>query len=357
MNLQKSQPSESPVVIYPAQSVTTLISRAWNVVKLNWKSSLLIMLGPTLLYTLLAILLSLATSQTFLTPAPGSQLILKLVTALLSVIIGILGYFYSGLANCALVRLYYSAIVQEQPLSAKACGAFILRNWAPLVGLMCLVIVPIIVFIVIDFLIISLGVLMGTAALGVLGSYAVIAQSVLKGIMVVFFMLLWGCVVLTVSISLISFEGFFLVFPFMALSTAPSDQPLAWPRRIGAAYRLLLNNMPRAILFALALFGFGLVMSSVLNVPAFLWMWLEMTRLGLSQQHHAPLHVNIILNLWSSATHLILTPFYISAVTLFWYDCQVRKEGLDLRLWFENLVRRRNHRPMDGSGASPSSAL
>jgi hypothetical protein len=107
------------------------------------------------------------------------------------------------------------------------------------------------------------------------------------------------------------------------------------------AFRLLLSNFPKLTLFGILFFLFSCLLSTILHSPIFLWVALELARLGVPTQHTIPLHLQIGINLWGVLTSFILLPFYSSAITLMWYDCQVRKEGLDLRLWLYRLKQRR----------------
>ena len=84
---------------------------------------------------------------------------------------------------------------------------------------------------------------------------------------------------------------------------------------------------------------------AVLMSPVWIWSILELTRLGINQQDRIPLHVQTVLNIWSSLANLLVLPFHISALTLFWYDCLVRKEGLDLKLWFSRILQQQGKKP------------
>lgn len=335
-------------VIYTSQPITTIISRGWNLLRLTFKDSVLLALIPTVCFTLAIMLFTFPASWTFLTPSGEAAMARDLVALALSVPVWLLFFVLWGFSNCALIRLYYSAMVLDAPLSVKDCWRFVWGIKWPIMLLMLVFTLMLAVFVALDFLILLVGGLMSMAAFGALGSFAGIAQNWLLTLMMIFFLLLWGFAVLTVTIGLMTVEGFFFVFPFIALSTAPQgpDRP-SLPSLVGQAYRLLFSSLPRLVVFAIALFVFSSVLSTVLNAPIIVWASAEMLRQGVTQQHHLPMHVNLAINIWGSLIHLVLSPFYTAAITLFWYDCRVRKEGLDLRLWFNQMIQRRGKRPED----------
>jgi hypothetical protein len=332
-------------LIYQAQGILSLISRAWNLLRLNLRNSLILMLAPTLLLMFFSILIAIPASQTFLTPTLLHQLAISILLGLLAVGAGLAYFILWGFSCSALIRLYYSAIVNSEPISLKEALLFVKQVWPRLLGLMGLFVAGVFGFAVLDFLILFLGILMSTAAFAVLGSLVHVGNNPILAAMIIFFLLLWGFLVLVLLVGLMSFEGFFLMFPFIAVSTEPDPTSRSWFRSVLNSYKLVFANMPRLVLFSIALFFFSLTLSLVLNAPAFLWAFLEMTRLGVSKQHYLPMYIHVVMNLWQNLVHLLLTPFYLSAVTLFWYDCRVRKEGLDLQLWLEQLTHRRKLHP------------
>ncbi len=346
MSLSANLPADSKLAnmpvspVYPAQSITTLISRAWNLLRCNLKASLLLMLAPTLVLMVSRLLFSIPASQTFLTPTLGQQLAITLASSLLGLLVAIVSYFVWGGCTCALIRLYYSAITQRQPLNLRECLQPILRYWPGITLTMTVLGLVLIIFMTIDFVILFFGLMMSTAAIPGLIAYVAAKQSLLLIAMIVLFFLLFGSVVLAVIISLTTVQSVCFFAPFITLATGPKPGTFSW-KRCWNVIRLELANAPRLLLFTLAFFGFSLVLSITLNTPAILWHWFETTRLGVEQQYMIPFHVQAVTNLWASFVGLFLMPFHTAALVLFWYDCQVRKEGLDLQLWLQNLRYRR----------------
>jgi hypothetical protein len=195
-------------------------------------------------------------------------------------------------------------------------------------------------FTIIDFVILFFGLMMSTAAFTGFIAYAAAKQNLVLIAMIVLFLLLLGSVVLAIVITLTTVQSVCFFAPFLATATDSEPGSFNW-KRIWHVARLELANTPRLLLFTLAFFGFSIILSATLNTPAILWNWFEMTRLGVEQQYMIPFHVQLITNLWESFVGLFLMPFHTAVLVLFWYDCQVRKEGLDLQLWLQNLRIRR----------------
>lgn len=333
-----------PTTIYPAQSIMLLISHAWNLLRVNLKSSVLVLLGPTVLFAALNILISLLSERTFLTPANPTDLTQSLLTGLLLLLLGIPCFFVWVLSCCALSRFYYSAIVQDEPLPIKACWQYVFRRWPSMLALVLALSASLGVLILLDFLILFIGLSLSFFIAGTLVASAVSLQQMAPQIMMLFFLLILGFIILSFTIGLISFQGFFFTLPLIAVSTAQNTNvPLG--RSLKQAYRFLFKNLVRLTVFGLVLFFFSAAVTAVLMSPAWIWAVMEMARLGVSQQHHIPLHVQSVINIYSSLTSLLMLPFHISALTLLWYDCQVRQEGLDLKIWFNRILGRQRNFP------------
>lgn len=342
MSTRPAEP-EAPGLIYPAQGSTTLISRAWNLFRLNLKTGVLVMLVPTVVYFVFALLLAVIASQDFQIATPGQVLTLILITGAAALAVLVAFIFAYGYCSCALMRFFYLAILNPEPPDIKACwDAVWNRRWS-LALLIIGIALASIVFAVADTLVFYLAVLISILTMAGLGGLAGIMQSPLMLVVAVITFLLFGFVILAVLIGLFSVQWFAVIFPLMAVATAEKERPML--SDVGEAFRLLSRNLSRVVVFSLALFLFSMIVSTALHAPVYAWVWYEKSRLGIGNQVALPMHITTVLNLWTGLVNVVLMPFYISAVTLFWYDCKVRTEGLDLRLWFQDLIRRRGKDP------------
>lgn len=328
--------------ILSAQRAITLVSQSWNLVRANLKDSIFTLFWPLLLFGAGTLLLSIPASLMFLTTSKTSILLITIFCVLAGIAVCLVGLVGWMLSWCVLIRLYYSAIVNEKPLSLKACWHHVLTNWQPL-GLTVFVVMAFFTILLItNLLIFFVGIIVSGAAFSAL---AIIQHNgLLKAAMSIVFLLVWGFLVLGLLISMITLQSMISSFPFLAIATHPDPHPPWWPT-IRQSFRLVLSNFPRLILFGVLFFLFAFVISMVLHAPIFIWTVVELMRLGVSHQQALPFHLQVGMNLWNMLTQFIMTPLYTGALVLIWYDCQVRKEGLDLELWLQRIIQRRNNTP------------
>lgn len=340
--MTSTPPRSALSVIHTAQGIFTLLGHAWQLLRSHMGANLKTLALPMALASLCGILLAIPSSQMVLTLTSLESLLITLACFLLGGLFGLAHLIALTLAGGLLCRFYYCAIVEPQAPSLKSCWQFINRIKFRLLLLGVGSVPLLILCLIVNLLIWLVGGFIALAAITTLGSLQSLGGSPLLGIMLVLFLLIWGFVVITVCLALGTAQLFVLAVPFLATITAPwpEQDALKWRQRIGRGYRLVFRDIFRLLSFSLAFFGMSVLLSAVLNSPAVIWGAWEAWRLSLSDQHTVPLHVNVIINIWNSLTALVWLPFYLSAASLFWYDCQVRHEGLDLHLWFEDLAMR-----------------
>jgi hypothetical protein len=329
---------EQPL-IYPAQTVLTLIGRAWNLYRKNWKQATLVLVPVAILQTVLGIIGSVLSNGTFLTPTSSGRLIVVGILGLSMVVGYFLFWFLWVACSATLSRFFYSAILEKTPLSLRDCWKNTRKNGLNLflITLVVMVLTGFTMVLYVVLLMLSLflvsvpmSALMGAPALPV-----------------------WFRVILSIGLIFVAMIGFACVmtvqffvsaFPALAVINRTTRQTDVF-ECIRNGVQQVFSNIPRLIPFFIALFFFSGIASMTFLMPYVIWVALEMSRLGPEQQHHLPLHIGIVGNLVQLVQQLIYTPFINGALTLFWYDCQVRREGLDLRLWFNNMLRRRGQLP------------
>ncbi len=343
MSLQPPETGEALPVIYPAQGSATLISRSWNLFRKHLKTGVMVMLGPTLSYLIFMLLLGLIASQGFLIAAPQQRLSLILLTALAA--LGMLGVFFFlyGYCCCVLMRYFYTAITGSGPDPLRACRDYVWSRRGAVAFLLAVSAVAMIGFAVVDTLIFYAGALLAVMTLAALGGLAGLMHNPLMAVIALVAFLIFGFVVLALLIGLFSTEWFVVIFPLLSVATA--ERPRALGAHVAEGLGMLGHNLARILVFALALFLFSTIVSMALHAPVYAWALYEKGRMGMTSQVALPMHVSAIINLWTGLINIILMPFYISTLTLFWYDCKVRAEGLDLRLWFRSLASRRGADP------------
>src|SRR5690348_15900492 len=91
------------------------------------------MLWPAVLFGLSSLAFSIPSSLTFLTSTPIPKMILSVLSLLAGLGIWFAAMVAGSFSYCVLSRLFYSAIVDEKPLSIQACWQHVQNNWRPLI--------------------------------------------------------------------------------------------------------------------------------------------------------------------------------------------------------------------------------
>ena len=326
--------------ILPAQGVCNIISRGWNLFRLNMKASLTIILAPTVAFSAFLLLLSLSVSYAPQVAASDKLLAYGLIIALVALASLAMFFFIYGFACCTLIRFFYSALVRREPQPLAQCWRFTWGLRWELAWCFFAAVLMQFVFTVTDLVILFVGGSLSTLALAALGGFAALARNPLVLVVTVVGFIIFGFILLAFLIAIFAGQGFMILFPLLAVMTSDTGRPTL--RLLKEGLRQVSRNFPRMIRFGLALFIFSSAVSMALHMPVYSWVWYEKARLGLGASATPPMYVRLVLTLWSSLASILLTPFALSAITLFWYDCQVRSDGLDLKLWLADMTQRQN---------------
>lgn len=340
---------DEPVPAYPPQSIPLLLSRAWNLCRLDPGASIRLMALPVLLQTALSILSNLlsrgGSAVLFDMPASGVHLLLGAVLGLTLLAGWLLYGFVWGFCACALSRRYYSALVGTKPLSVRECLRFVRIRALPLGLMMVTITAAIGLLVVLDTIFLVFGGIVSALVMGLLSSLMAPASGQAPAaLMAMVFLLLWGFGVVFVLLALVTFQGFACTFPVLAVATAPRIAS-SIGKAISHGLRHAFANFPRLIPFALALFALtGLILMTLMGPVIGLIAW-GTAPYPPGQLPSLPFGAIVLLSLSRGAIELVVGPFVISALVLFWYDCRVRRDGLDLSLRLDALLRRRGKSP------------
>lgn len=335
-------------VIYYNTGAGMLIGRAWSLFRQNLKAGLLLILIPAILFALQGVFASIPSAfQTTATPSLV-QIGFTLISIIGSVLLFTAATLAALLASLVLTRIFWSCLMGGKPISVGESLAFF-RNFRVMAAILATSVVALalyVVFLLIDFFILTLGVMIASMVFGMVagqiqqaGFGNVLALSAVSLI----YMVIVGCLIMGLTLALLGVQILLLNFPFIALATGTGKHLM---RDIGKSLRLFFANLPKAALFGSLLVVFMLVVYLVLTAPIVsIWVPFEMQRMqsaGNQPPGMLPFHVMVIINFWTSVLTVLSLPYMFAAFTLFWYDCRVNREGLDLRLWFVDLCRRRD---------------
>lgn len=332
--------STETTIIYQTQGILSILSRSWNLVRANLKKVLIIVAPATLMNLVLHILLSLVSSQPFLTKGNPINIGVSLLVLALTFLFSIPTLILSLFCYFTLGRYFYLAIINPQPPTIRECVIYMSKNWLPLSGLVILLGLIVTGLVVVNVVVFYLGLMLVGSIVTILAASGATNSAFLPKLMMAAFILVVGFASLAGLIALGSLEGFLFSFPITSLITAKSEQRLSIWQHISQSYQLLFRHFPAVVLFSLGLLFFSWALLIVLMGPIYLWMAIESARIHTTL--HLPFYIQAIHNIWASLTNMLIMPLLASAMALFWYDCQTRSRGLDLQLWLQKLKARKS---------------
>jgi len=336
-------------MILQTAGVGTTIGRAINVFKVNIKAAVYIMMIPLILSALEGVVAAIPAAITSITMPAMGMMVISALSAMLVFAMSMISVFLTLLFSAPLVRIYHSTLTRAEPMPLKQAIRESKKRLGTLLALTLFACVSMMAFGMIDAVLAMLG-LLGISALLVATTamFTAMGSSVLATPFVVALMFIGGAVMTLAGLAIISFQMMMSFLPLVCAGSGDYDQKWGFSESLGYAMRMLFANLPRAVVFGMLLIVFWCVLAAVLQLPIGIWMGIELRRLDDAVQPGTlPLHVSFVVNLLTSIIKTAMTPFGFCTLTLFWYDCQVRKEGADLALWLDKL-----HNPDAGNPAS-----
>lgn len=347
---------------YGPMSTTTLIGRSWNLMKRNAKVAFSLILAPILMFTLTSFLLTLPSSFQTLSGSSGNYLVMIVLVFALSMVLSLCAWWVLLLACCAISRVYYLALTRGEPGTIGEALRFVASRWVKLTGLYGLLVFLNLLFIFPYGFVMLVGFL-ATAFL--MQQVALLNASTMQiggGLLLV----LIGFLTVAALSFLFILQILINIFPINLIAAAeeePSPAPnepskrgfiaiisasldhiaedgISVFRTMGAFFGMMFRNLPRVAAFGLALMVFYAFLALFLQIPMFIWLSFELHQLSLNPESLSsavlPMHVHLISQLWSSLVNAIVWSFTFASITLFFYDCKVRTEGLDMKLTLAN---------------------
>lgn len=316
-------------------SPTQMVGRSWNLFRNHFKLACQVMAIPLGLVMIQSLLSTIPNVLPTWTGVSWLQTLLIVISLLGVVLAALANGLASVLATVMMKRLFYITLTQETPARLIDGWHFIEKYWAKALGVMFCNIPLGIAYLLIDALVGVLG--FGGGAL-LFGMLTIPNTAVRAGAIVA--IILWGFLVVALLLGLIAVQMVSMSMPLLALVSQKATH-------VGQAYRVafacLSRNFLKAALFGALIVIFTVVIGQVIQLPMNIWLIIEYQRIWVQEHASAgtlPWYVAAITNLWASITTVLLIPFNTASLTLFWYDCQVNSQGLDLELWLDRLKRR-----------------
>ncbi len=333
-------------LIYGAVSPATLLSRAWNLLRYHLKSSILLMLIPAFLGVMgsLVMLVPTAASQIFEMPSYISFIIAVCLGLLLTVMAVIVRLT----CMAALSRLYLKTLMHGEGMSLReAFKKSVLKSRASFVAMFLMfgvIVVLMALFILLDIFAFTVGVIGFYILSGILLISAVIPNIILQlafGLLALILFILGATLISLCFVSLLSVQAGLCLFPVVGMANTDQRGFFVILESALKSYGLLGANIFRMILFAILLFVIYMVLSVAMSLPLQTWFILEMIfNPPAGDPTNIPLHKSLLMTIYQAMTFSVIWPYIFAAITVFWYDCRVRSEALDIRLSLHRMNER-----------------
>ncbi len=329
--------------VYESVGVSTLLSRAWNLLRQNMKESMLVMLAPAVFGAVINIGMSIPAALPTLTSNAAAYSMAALISVGLGFILAIFNGYLWLYCMAILCRRYYQTLIQGVPPTLADCARVIRERAWPLFIVFTLVGLLYMAFMIMDvlfFLAAIVGIyIVIILAIVLMGAAGGSPNSALAGIAAVVAFLVMSALSGIGLVVLISLQGIFCFFPVVAAANARQERGEILAS-CGHAFRLMFRNFPRALLFGFLLFVLFTTLSLAMSMPIQMWTLFELMFNRVGEPGVIPFHVSVVANIYQILVGTVLWPFIFTALTLLWYDCRVRSDGLDLRLSLYRLNER-----------------
>ncbi len=331
-------------LIYSAVSPATLLSRGWNLLRYHLKPSILLMMIPAFLGVIGSFLFLIPSAFPVMTQnnpvgAFFFMFLLGMGVVGLSVIVRLL-------CMSILSRMYYRTLMKGVPTPFWEAFKGALKSKQAFFALLVLflaVSVLAIGFFILDMFLFGFSML----AIYIFGALLVVAfvipnfifQFLFAIIAIVLFIIGGGLVALSL-VSIITIQAALCLFPIVGAANTNKTGFLEVIESGLQSLRLLRTNLFRTLVFGFLLFVLYTVLSLAMTLPLQTWFILEVIFNRPDDLTLVPIHKSLMMSIYQALTFSILWPYIFAAITLFWYDCRVRSEGLDLRLMLHQMNER-----------------
>ncbi len=313
--------------VYGKTSVTTVLARAWILLKRCLVPTAKVMVFPVLFFNLHGIINASLSSHNALQQLDAQHLLT--LVGLVGLFIGSFALFMASLiaAVCMLSTIYYSAIILDTPVSLSRAGKRLFLRSPVLIAMSVTAFVSVIIFGLINALTVVVGIAVFSSVLLLFKQGFNILLIALLSI----FLVIWGSVVVGSLITGFGLQLISVVTPFISVMTHRRKE--AWKASY-QCFSVLLANPADTFLLAAGMVVVIATLSALINLPVSMWALFEVQWQGIADHLSEifPRHVAILLNMWSSVGFAILLPFTVSILTLFYYNCKVKKDAVDLKL-------------------------
>jgi hypothetical protein len=316
--------------------ICSLIGLAWKLVKQTFFKTLPVVLIPILGLTIFNVSLTILQQYNTLTSLPTSTVImLKGIALLAGLVSGLLATLFWVVSFAVLARFYFLSITQSANPSFASCLQYVRRHWWML---LLYLIVMTLVMIVVLALEAFIGFSLFFSLSWILSTVSIALSHYMPSLMTLVFFVVVGFLVLLLFVMVVSVQTMLGLFPVLSFATATGNAS-QWISHVKNSSALIFKNVFQVTLFLVLFSVVTFFMNLAFMFPVWVWVGFEVARTGVGGAQHfmLPLHVQIVTGITTTLLQLIQLPFQTAALTLFFYRCKIRYEGLDLQEWLWRL--------------------
>jgi hypothetical protein len=311
-----------------AMTVGEIISRSWRLYRLNFKEVFLYTLIPSVVFVVAQIFFNvpyLISANPTTQPDPGMILGLCCAIYPIGFLLLFAGLFVAIFFNACMIKAFYNIITGIES-NNKEIIEYIKNNIVSFLKLAGLIILEVLIFSAIDTVLFIVAYFIMLIPMFISAMLAAIHPA-------------FGIIGLVVSILIFFITFMLLAVVFMLQFFFCSMQivivvieKIPVFKSITKSIDIISKDLSRSSAFAFTLFLLWYVLLFFFNLPSTILVVFIMFKEGFASSPHPPFTVIMVATVWNYVAAMLIWPFIISAITLFYYDMRVRLEGLDLRM-------------------------
>ena len=309
------------IKILGSMDIGDIISRAWRLYRLNFSKIIFYSFIPTIIFSLAQLLLNL--------PSLASNNVgLSMFACCCFIPTGFLillgGVFVSVLFNFCMFKSFYNILTGEDN-SYSSINRYAKENISKILILCGVIALEAIVFSIFDFIFIFIVMIIPIL---IIVAFTTIAESVkflTPVVVIIDFILILSAIIIYVFVLLIQF-----LFCGLQIIILVAEN-LSIKEIIEKSYNIMSKDLFRILGFGFSLFSLWYIFVIFFNLPASVYMFYEMIESGSYLKAETyPIMIIIAVSFFANIVKMLIWPFVVSGITLYYYDSKVRLEGFDL---------------------------
>lgn len=310
--------------LYSEMGVGSMISRSWRLYRINFKNVILYSFIPSALIILASVIFNAPYAFS------GNENIAGGIFCCLSpfgCFFYLVGIYISIFFNLGLIKAF-SHIIRGKPYSYTYVFNSMKKNIANSLLMSLFFISEIIFFSIINiFLLIICYILILVPIIAFAAMKSSINNELYESItcLLIFIIVI---IAIIICISILAVQFIFISMQFVCYGIEKTTFIMAIMRSVA----IIIKQPGKTILFGICIGGLYVIINMYFQYPTMLVLAMISVAIEPLSKELAVFMIMISINTWSHLVNLLMWPFLISSVVIFYYDTLIKTEGLDLKL-------------------------